>query len=256
MKETGDSQGMGRREVLKGLAAGAAPADARRLEMLRRAEIEAILTHYRELDLVITTPQYRLPDRADVLQNLGTLHRVTPGSLDAARAAWQPRFAELPRPPSMRAFQRLDSQVSRKTCSGGYSHQSENSAANRRIVELLRGRRFGPGGVGANVLPFVDHGQLTAALAQALQLNLQFRRLAAGGRRHRPDRSSRSGWQGGSVRETVHGQCVRVGGAGCAGAPEGRLPDGRHVDPVPADHGRGTRLDRQRAYRRAAPGSG
>jgi mitochondrial fission protein ELM1 len=54
--------------------------------------------HYRELDLVITTPQYRLPDRADVLQNLGTLHRVTPGSLDAARAAWQPRFAELPRP--------------------------------------------------------------------------------------------------------------------------------------------------------------
>jgi len=51
--------------------------------------------------------------------------------------------------------------------------------ANQRIVELLRGRRFGPGGVHANVLPYVDHGQLTAALAQALQLNLQFRRLGA-----------------------------------------------------------------------------
>jgi Tfp pilus assembly protein PilF len=53
----------------------------------------------------------------------------------------------------------------------------ELDPANRRIVELLRGRRFGPGGVHANVLPYVDHGQLTAVLAQALNLNLQFRRL-------------------------------------------------------------------------------
>jgi hypothetical protein len=49
--------------------------------------------------------------------------------------------------------------------------------ANRRITELLRGRRFGPGGVEANVLPYVDHAALTAALAQALRLNLQFRQL-------------------------------------------------------------------------------
>jgi hypothetical protein len=49
--------------------------------------------------------------------------------------------------------------------------------ANRKIAELLRGRRFGPGGAHANVLPFVDHGELTAALSQALRLNLQFRRL-------------------------------------------------------------------------------
>jgi tetratricopeptide (TPR) repeat protein len=53
----------------------------------------------------------------------------------------------------------------------------ELDPANRKIVELLRGRRFGPGGVHANVLPFVDHGELTAALAQALRLNLHFRRL-------------------------------------------------------------------------------
>jgi tetratricopeptide (TPR) repeat protein len=53
----------------------------------------------------------------------------------------------------------------------------ELDPANRKIVELLRGRRFGPGGVHANVLPFVDHGELTVALAQALRLNLQFRRL-------------------------------------------------------------------------------
>lgn len=54
--------------------------------------------HYRALDLVITTPQYRLPERDDVLQNLGTLHRVTPASLAAARSRWAPRFAELPGP--------------------------------------------------------------------------------------------------------------------------------------------------------------
>lgn len=49
--------------------------------------------------------------------------------------------------------------------------------ANQKIVGLLRGRRFGPGGVHANVLSLVDHVALTAALAQALRLNLGFRRL-------------------------------------------------------------------------------
>jgi hypothetical protein len=53
----------------------------------------------------------------------------------------------------------------------------ELDPANQRILELLRKRRFGPGGVEANVFPFVDHRQLTGARAQALRLNLQFRRL-------------------------------------------------------------------------------
>jgi Tfp pilus assembly protein PilF len=53
----------------------------------------------------------------------------------------------------------------------------ELDPANLRIVELLRGRRFGPGGLQGNVFPVVDHGELTAALAQALRLNLEFRRL-------------------------------------------------------------------------------
>jgi len=54
--------------------------------------------HYRHLDLVITTPQYRLPARDDVLHNLGTLHRVNPATLAAAGEKWAARFAELPRP--------------------------------------------------------------------------------------------------------------------------------------------------------------
>jgi tetratricopeptide (TPR) repeat protein len=53
----------------------------------------------------------------------------------------------------------------------------ELDPANQKIIALLRGRRFGPGGVRANVLPFVDHARLTAALTQALRLNLRFRQL-------------------------------------------------------------------------------
>tara|TARA_R110002110_G_scaffold205066_1_gene416665 strand:- start:58655 stop:59698 length:1044 start_codon:yes stop_codon:yes gene_type:complete len=49
-------------------------------------------------DLVITTPQYRVPDRPNVINNLTTLHGVTPTVLAAARAEWGAAFADLPRP--------------------------------------------------------------------------------------------------------------------------------------------------------------
>ncbi|MFO1070109.1 MAG: ELM1/GtrOC1 family putative glycosyltransferase [Geminicoccaceae bacterium] len=49
-------------------------------------------------DLVITTPQYRLPHLPNVLHNETPLHRVTPERLAAAAAAWAPRLAHLPRP--------------------------------------------------------------------------------------------------------------------------------------------------------------
>lgn len=49
-------------------------------------------------DLVITTPQYRLPVRDNVLQNVGTLHRITPERLAAEATAWAPEFGHLPRP--------------------------------------------------------------------------------------------------------------------------------------------------------------
>jgi mitochondrial fission protein ELM1 len=51
-----------------------------------------------QFDLVITTPQYRLPERDNVLQNTGTLHRVNARSLAQAGREWAPRFAHLPRP--------------------------------------------------------------------------------------------------------------------------------------------------------------
>ena len=49
-------------------------------------------------DLVVTTPQYRLPARPNVLQNTAPLHRVTPERLDSAGRQWSDRLAHLPRP--------------------------------------------------------------------------------------------------------------------------------------------------------------
>jgi hypothetical protein len=55
----------------------------------------ARLEHF---DLVITTPQYRLPAHPNVLQNNLTLHRITEARLSEAAAQWTPHFAQLPRP--------------------------------------------------------------------------------------------------------------------------------------------------------------
>ena len=49
-------------------------------------------------DLIVTTPQYRLPRRANVLHNSITLHSVHPTALAEAAAHWQPRLAHLPVP--------------------------------------------------------------------------------------------------------------------------------------------------------------
>jgi tetratricopeptide (TPR) repeat protein len=53
----------------------------------------------------------------------------------------------------------------------------ELDAANARIVRLLRERRFGPGGIERNALPFVDPELLIAAYAAALRQNLASRSL-------------------------------------------------------------------------------
>lgn len=49
-------------------------------------------------DLVITTPQYRLPERSNVLQNTLTMHRVTRARLDAALHDHRLRLSALPAP--------------------------------------------------------------------------------------------------------------------------------------------------------------
>lgn len=55
----------------------------------------AALEHF---DLVITTPQYRLAQRPNVLQNHTTLHRVTEGRLQQAALEYTDRLTHLPQP--------------------------------------------------------------------------------------------------------------------------------------------------------------
>lgn len=52
----------------------------------------------RELDLIITTPQYRLPERANVVHNLLPLNRPGRAALDEAARSWRERLAHLPSP--------------------------------------------------------------------------------------------------------------------------------------------------------------
>jgi mitochondrial fission protein ELM1 len=49
-------------------------------------------------DLIVTTPQYRLPIRPNVLHNKTPLHRITAERLRLDGGAWAPRLADLPKP--------------------------------------------------------------------------------------------------------------------------------------------------------------
>lgn len=49
-------------------------------------------------DLIVTTPQYFLPSRPNVLQNRLPIHGVTPERLAEEAGRWEQRFAGLPRP--------------------------------------------------------------------------------------------------------------------------------------------------------------
>jgi mitochondrial fission protein ELM1 len=52
--------------------------------------------HY--FDLVVTTPQYRLPERSNVLHNLLPLNAAAPEVLASSGAQWRGRLEHLPRP--------------------------------------------------------------------------------------------------------------------------------------------------------------
>lgn len=71
----------------------------------RRSGGTALLVHLgrpraplKAFDLVVTTPQYQLPARDNVLHNLLPLSRLAPRQTERAVAAWRPHLAPLPRP--------------------------------------------------------------------------------------------------------------------------------------------------------------
>ena len=49
-------------------------------------------------DLILTLPQYRLPERTNVLHLTAPLNRMSPATLREAAERFEPRFHELPRP--------------------------------------------------------------------------------------------------------------------------------------------------------------
>lgn len=49
-------------------------------------------------DLVVTMPQFRLPERDNVLHVTGVLNRIDEAALAEAAAKWRPKLAHLPRP--------------------------------------------------------------------------------------------------------------------------------------------------------------
>ena len=51
-----------------------------------------------EFDLIVSTPQYALPERANILRNEAPMHRVSAARLQAEAARVRPRLGDLPRP--------------------------------------------------------------------------------------------------------------------------------------------------------------
>jgi len=72
-----------------------AAADGHRVRLVHLGRPWSRLQHF---DLIVTTPQYRLPQRPNILQNRAPLHRVTARRLREEAGLWAPRFAHLPRP--------------------------------------------------------------------------------------------------------------------------------------------------------------
>jgi len=54
--------------------------------------------NYKHFDLIITTPQYRLPKLSNIQHNRITMHRITPQRLEEDLGRWKERLAHLPKP--------------------------------------------------------------------------------------------------------------------------------------------------------------
>lgn len=104
-------------------------------------------------DLVVTTPQYRLPQRPNVIQNALTLHQVSEERLAVAASQWRDQFAALPPPYTAvivggdsgpyalgaRAARRLAAQVTELVAeTGGSILVSTSSRTDVRAIAALR----------------------------------------------------------------------------------------------------------------------
>jgi uncharacterized protein len=66
-----------------------------RTKLVHLLHVQAPLGRF---DLIVTMPQFRLPERENILHVTGVLNRIDPARMDEAAAEWEPRLAHLPRP--------------------------------------------------------------------------------------------------------------------------------------------------------------
>ena len=107
-------------------------------------------------DVLVTTPQYRVPGAANVLENATTLHRVHPARLESERAAWRPAFAALPAPRTV-ALVGGDS--------GPYALRATTA---RKLAQALRSRQSASGGSIMITTSARTHPDAVRALTAAL----------------------------------------------------------------------------------------
>lgn len=84
-------------------AGGRAVTLARWIKQVSRGQTRTVFlgrpwARLADFDLIVTTPQYALPDARNVQMNLLPLNHAEADRLDEAGARWGPRFAHLPRP--------------------------------------------------------------------------------------------------------------------------------------------------------------
>ncbi len=73
-------------------------ADQAGRENVRLVHVGRPWALHESFDLIVTTPQYRLPDKPNILHNEAPMHRVRSERLDAEADRWGPRLDRLPRP--------------------------------------------------------------------------------------------------------------------------------------------------------------
>ena len=180
-------------------------------------------------DLVITTPQYRVPDHPNVLNNILTLHGVTAERLAEAREKWEGTFSGLPRPRfaviaggdsgpftfGPRAAARLGREASQLACAQGGSllvttssrtSESATAALQSSITapnHFYRFRGDDPDNPYMGVLAWADRLIVTAdsiaMLSEACATGKPVKMFDLGGMRDAHDDSSRDFRLGGAL---------------------------------------------------------
>lgn len=120
-------------------------------------------------DLIITTPQYRLPRRANVLHNVAPLNQLDHGALADAARRWAPRFQHLPRP-----------WIALMVGGDSSSYRLSTATAARLGREAARHARAAGGSLLVSTSPRTPGAAADAVLAQT-------REIAAHRYRWRPD---------------------------------------------------------------------